>query len=240
MTTLLEPRELLQKTVAEIALAVPQAIEVFNRHHLDYCCGGKKPLAEACERAGLDLQQIIQEIETVQQGARVSNGIRFETLEPSLLIDFIVQHHHQYVREAIPQIVELLSRVVEAHGQDKPELSNVRALFIDLADELLHHLPKEEEILFPAIKQFLKASHAEGFAIRASVQAPVVVMEYEHEEAGNLVKAIRLLTNNYTVHEGACPTFRLTYTMLEEFDKDLMQHIHLENNVLFPMVKPDL
>lgn len=239
MTTLLEPQELLQKTVAEIALAVPQSIEVFNRYHLDYCCGGKKPLAEACQKAGINVKQIATELEAVQQNVRVTNGIRFETLEPSLLIDFIVQHHHQYVREAIPQILELLNRVVEAHGQDKPEVVSVRARFIELAKELLNHLPKEEEILFPAIKQLAKAQSSEGFAIRASVQAPVLVMEDEHEHAGILIKAIRQLTNNYAIHEGACPTFRITYTMLEEFDKDLMQHIHLENNILFPSVKPD-
>lgn len=240
MTTLPEPQELLQKTVAEIALAVPQSLEVFNRYRVDYCCGGKRSLPEACDHAGLDVQEVIHEIEIAQKNQRHLNGLRFETLDPALLIDFIVQHHHQYVREAIPQVVQLLNRVAEAHGSDKPEVIQIRSIFIDLATKLLHHLPEEEEILFPAIKEFLETSAESRFAIRVSVQAPVLVMEHEHEEAGSLIQVLRLLTNNYTVHEGACPTFKLTYTMLEEFDKDLMQHIHLENNILFPTVKPDI
>lgn len=223
-------------SVADVALAFPQALEVFNRYNLDYCCGGKKPFVKACEKAGLIPEQVWHEIHQFKSNYGADSRMRFDTWDAPLLIDFIVQHHHQYVKESIPTIQALLDKVCRAHGDDNPFVLAVSDDFNDLADELLQHMPKEEEVLFPAMRQLYTYSTLGSPASQSSLNAPIEVMEHEHESAGQLIKSIRSLTGNYTPPEYACPTFRMTYLMLRQFDRDLMQHIHLENNILFPMV----
>lgn len=129
----------------------------------------------------------------------------------------------------------MIDKVCDVHGEDSPHLVEVREVFQALAEELLHHLPKEEEVLFPAIRKILKAQTSDSTI--QFVQAPMQVMEAEHDRAGELVKRLRQLTANYSVPAEACPTYQMTYTLLKEFDRDLIQHIHLENNLLFPKVK---
>lgn len=226
-------------SVADIALNFPQALEILNRYDLDYCCNGKKSFVKVCDKAGLDASLIWNQILEEKLSYGDDNRMRFDTWHVSLLIDFIVQNHHQYVRETIPVIRELLDKVCSVHGAEQTELLEIRDNFNDLAEELLDHLPKEEEILFPAIKKLVEqnALLAKGSQDIKNLQTPLLVLEHEHESAGALVKSIRALTKNYTPHAYACPTFQLAYKMLQEFDKDLMQHIHLENNILFPKVK---
>ncbi|HOX82935.1 MAG TPA: iron-sulfur cluster repair di-iron protein [Chryseolinea sp.] len=226
-------------TVAEVALNFPQALEILQRHNLDYCCGGKKPFVQVCEKAGLDVDVIWQELQNAKANHGGDKRMRFDTWHAPLLIDFILQHHHSYVRESIPQIQELLDKVCNVHGEDSPFLLAVRENFSSLAEELLDHLPKEEEILFPAIRKlFNQQDESYDLGFRPSnLQAPISVMEHEHDSAGHLVKEIRRITNAYTPPAYACPTFKATYIMLEQFDQDLMQHIHLENNILFPKAK---
>jgi regulator of cell morphogenesis and NO signaling len=150
-----------------------------------------------------------------------------------------VQHHHEYVREAIPSIRALLDKVCNVHADTNPELLTVRAEFEALAEELIGHMPKEEQILFPAIKRIegQPIAPVESSISPAALDMPIMVMEEEHDRAGTLIKSIRERTNHYTPPDYACPTFQLTYTMLQEFDNDLLQHIHLENNILFPRFK---
>lgn len=233
-----EKLDMAELSVADVALAFPQALEILNRYNLDYCCGGKKPFVKVCENAGLNAELIWQEIQlaVVNQGGDMR--MRFDSWDAPLLIDFIVQHHHQYVREAIPQIQALLDKVCNAHGEDSPFLLTVRDKFNSLAVELLNHLPKEEEIVFPAIRKLAQQGVAqfEATVEQNQLKAPIVIMEDEHEIAGDLIKSIRSLTSHYTPPVFACPTFKITYIMLNQFDKDLMQHIHLENNILFPKV----
>jgi len=224
-------------TVAEIAVNFPQAVDILNRYNLDYCCNGRKSFALVCQKANLNEEQIWNEIQEVKANYGADNRMRFDTWEPSLLIDFIVQHHHHYVRESIPRIQELLDKVCSVHGNDHPVLFQINNEFDDLAEELLNHLPKEEEILFPAIKRLTSQNTREPSPALTDLYAPISVLEHEHETAGKIVKTIRSLTDQYTLPAYACPTFELTYKMLQEFDKDLMQHIHLENNILFPKAK---
>ncbi len=239
MITLDEQLDMASVTVADIALAFPQALEILNRYNLDYCCNGRKRFIDACEKAGLPVDKIWQEILMVKSNYGSDHRVRFDTWSVPLLIDYIVQHHHNYVRESIPQIQELLDKVCNVHGDDSPQLYLIRADFSELATELLQHLPKEELILFPAIARiFDPSSPARDLSpIPANLQAPVAVMEHEHDRAGDLIKSIRKNSDNYTPPSYACPTFQLTYKMLKEFDADLLQHIHLENNILFPKVK---
>ena len=215
-------------SIADIAVTFPHAVEILSKYNLDYCCGGKKPFVKVCEKAGLNPELIWSEIESSRANRGMDNRMQFDLWDTSLLINFIEQHHHSYVRQSIPKIKELLNKVCSAHGEDSPFLIMVRDDFNEVAEELLNHMPKEEQVLFPALRELQNGATA------PNLSAPISVMEHDHERAGALIKSIRTLTNNYTPPSYACPTFKVTYIMLDQFDKDLMQHIHLENNILFP------
>jgi len=218
-------------TVAMMAVVYPGAVSVFTKHSIDYCCGGNRSVEEACLGIGLNPEKIMQEIlaSPVQTS---SIPARVDQWSASLLAAYIVQNHHQYVRSAIPEIESLLEKVCEAHGEDNIELLNIQQDFKDLAEELLNHLGKEELALFPAIKR-LEGQNDHGQPVGDTLNAPIAMMEHEHQVAGDLMKSIRRLSNNYTVPESACPTYRVTYQKLKEFDNDLITHVHLENNILF-------
>ena len=226
-------------TVAELAIAHPSAVAVFTKHNIDYCCGGHRSLEEACVRAGLNPERIREEImETPAQSSSIPP--RVEQWSVGLLADYIVQNHHAYVKKAVPEIEALLEKVCNAHGEDNIELLTIRQDFADLAEELLNHMNKEEVALFPALKR-LAAQKGSNPLLADSLQTPINIMEQEHVVAGDLMKAIRKASDNYTVPEYACPTYRATYQRLREFDDDLMTHVHLENNILFRKVaSPDV
>ena len=220
-------------TVAQMAISHPSALSVFEKYNIDYCCGGHRSLEDACIRKGLDPAAIRREI---IQTSSSEYTLRPETWSSSLLVDFIIQNHHAYVNEAIPEIQLLLDKVCNAHGDDSIELLSIRQNFLDLAEELTSHMKKEEFVLFPAIKR-LDAQNNDGHPLSGAIQSPITAMEHEHTIAGDLIKNIRRLSNGYTPPNFACPTFRITYQRLQEFDNDLMRHIHLENNVLFERMK---
>jgi regulator of cell morphogenesis and NO signaling len=211
-------------SVADIAMQFPNSIAVLNKYHIDYCCGGNKPFELACKQAGISPSEVWSLIHNT-----ATNGLlTFTAWSPSLLIDYIQELHHGYVRNNIPIIQNLLEKVCHAHGEEHPELIIIRKKFEMLADELMAHMMKEEEILFPAIKN---STHQQ-----INLQLPISVMLDEHEAAGDLIKSIRTLSGDYQVPVDACPTYLITYKLLNEFDHDLMQHIHLENNILFKKV----
>ena len=219
------------QTVAELAITHPAALSVFTKYNIDYCCGGNRSLEEACTRIGLNPEKIKQEIFSAP--AHDSGlPLRVERWSAALLADYIVQNHHQYVRLAIPEIEALLEKVCAAHGDDNIELLNIQQDFNDLAEELLNHMAKEEVALFPAIKR-LESHNDPDHPLTDTLKMPIMMMEHEHVVAGELMKSIRHLSNNYTVPEFACPTYRVTFQKLKEFDYDLMTHVHLENNILF-------
>lgn len=218
-------------TVADIAVSYPASVAVFNKYNIDFCCGGNRSLDEACIRIGLNPDKIRQEIfDAPAQPSSIPP--RVETWSVSLLADYIVQHHHNYVRSAIPEISALLEKVCAAHGEENIDLYNIQQDFLDLAEELLSHMDKEELALFPALKR-LEAQQDSKHPLAENVKAPIAMMEHEHTVAGDLMKSIRQLSKQYTVPEFACPTYRITYKKLKEFDDDLMTHVHLENNILF-------
>lgn len=217
-------------SVAEIVLSFPHALAVLTRHNIDYCCRGKRSFKEACENAGLNADALWEEIVRDQPNGN-TYSLRFSTWDTALLAEYIVQNHHQYVKEVVPQLQELLDKVCNVHGEDHIELAEIRDDFNDLAEELLSHIRQEEELLFPAIRKGYE--HIQALNLEDSIST----LETEHEHAGDLMKSIRQLTSQYTAPRGACPTFQLTYKKLEAFDQDLMQHLHLENNVLFEKLK---
>jgi regulator of cell morphogenesis and NO signaling len=228
-------------SVADVALQHPMASTVFNKYQIDYCCGGKLSFREACENAGVDPDTVMSELYQTEAD-QMPGTIRFDTWATSLLCDFIAQHHHGYVRRSIPQLTELLEKVLAAHGDRQPFLLSLKETFDELSEELLQHMEKEEVVLFPGIQRLFSESRipVEVTPIPANLQAPMRVMEDEHTHAGDLIKKIRSLTGNYTPPASACPTYRVTYRRLQEFDQDLMQHIHIENNILFAKVRERL
>src|SRR5688572_20095613 len=236
MTLVDEQLEMDKVSIAEVALNYPQAVDILKAYNLDYCCGGKKSFSEACRKAGVEPANVWQEILNAKANHGADSRIRFDAWDGPLLIDFVIQHHHEYVRRSIPEIQQLLEKVCSVHGDDTPNLYTIRGNFSDLADELLQHMHKEEAILFPAMRASFYDEKNSG-ETAFDLTAPIRVMEHEHDSAGDLIKSIRALTDNYTPPAYACPTFRMTFVMLQQFDDDLMQHIHIENNILFPKAK---
>lgn len=223
------------QTVAQLAISHPGALAVFTKYNIDFCCGGHRSLEDACRRIGLDPEKIKTEI-LLTPAKETSESLRPENWTSTLLIDYIVQNHHAYVKTAIPEIQALLDKVCDAHGKDRLELLEIRENFFALSEELMSHMQKEELVLFPAIKR-LEAQNNADHPLITIIQAPVDAMEHEHIIAGDLIKEIRSLSDNYTPPDFACPTFIITYKKLQQFDNDLMRHIHLENNILFERIK---
>jgi regulator of cell morphogenesis and NO signaling len=225
-----------QTTLRTIALDQPATIRVFERFHLDYCCGGKRPLAEACSAQGIDAAQLIVELEEAIAGGRPTE-IHPQSMSNTELIRHIVDTHHSFVRAELPRLDRMMKKVVAAHGSARPEIAAVAGHLARLAEELTTHLMKEEQILFPYIEALdhSRAGIAEPpHACFATVESPIQMMLAEHEEAAALLEQMRSATNGFTPWQGACPTSAGLYHGLAEFERDLHRHVHLENNLLFP------
>lgn len=224
------------RTVGEIVKLDFRAADVFSSYGIDFCCGGKISVSEACANAKTDESIVIGALENLQNqsGSAVHD---FDSWDLGFLADYIIHTHHDYVRKAIPQILPLAQKVADVHGGHHAEVIRINELFQDLANELTMHLQKEEMVLFPYIKK-LAASQSSGDCPDGScfgaVAGPISVMEQEHEEAGMILKEMFSLSHGYTVPEDACNTFRVLFGKLKEFEDDLHRHIHLENNILFP------
>jgi len=227
-----------QRTVAEFTLERPQAAAIFEKLGIDYCCGGRKPLAAACEAAGIDVNHVADLLERSAGADQPGVEVEHWNDQPlASLATYIVQKHHTYCKEECLRLEPLLAKVVSKHGERHPELGQVQGLFTALSNELSMHMMKEEQMLFPYILALEDAVTYKSLPPRApfgTVQNPVRMMVQEHDDAGNLTKGIRELTRNFTTPEGACTSFKVLYQGLEAFEADLHQHIHLENNLLFP------
>lgn len=226
--------ELKEKTVAELVAEDFRHADVFKKYDIDFCCGGKVALEKICADKHIDLNGVVTDLEQIH--AVKPHSENFSEWSLSKLIHHIVDEHHQYIRQAVPVITQYAEKVAKVHGQHRPEVVEIRDKFIILADELLEHLLKEERILFPAIELIENASKDSGMGNIGSgrITHPIMVMENDHREAGEISHVIRELSNNFTPPEEACNTYRVLYFKLEEFISDLHKHIHLENNILFP------
>jgi regulator of cell morphogenesis and NO signaling len=226
------------KTVRELALENPGATRVFEKLGIDYCCGGQKPLGEACAAANVSLDEVLTRLQQAETQAVQSSSTKDWQTEPiSALLEHILATHHVYVKEETPRIQQLLTKVVSAHGQNHPELLQVQEIFSGLAQELSTHLMKEEQILFPYLFKMEEASTRNTQAPSScfgTVQNPIRMMMMEHDSAGDGLRELRQIASNYDVPADACVSYRTLYQAMEAFEKDLHQHIHLENNILFP------
>ncbi len=226
------------KTVREIALENTSATRVFEKLGIDYCCGGNQSLEEACGKSGLSVEQVLDSLE-LAEAQSAAPGVNRDWIDAPLadLIAHIIETHHKYTREEIARLTPLLDKVCSVHGKNHPELLRVRATFFALAQELGMHLMKEERILFPYVTR-MEESFAQKEPVLpppfGTVQNPVSMMEHEHDSAGNALRSMRAATNGYAAPEDACVSYQTLYKALAAFEADLHQHIHLENNILFP------
>lgn len=232
--TKLTPEE--GETIGELVAKDYRRAEIFKKYGLDFCCGGKKSVTRACQEKGLDPAQVEQELQALAD-APVARAENFDAWDLSFLADYIENSHHTYVREALPALSEYTTKIARVHGDRHPELLAIARHFAVVAAELNAHMPKEERILFPYIRQVNQAAKAGTTLERpgfGTIRNPINMMEMEHEAAGSSMAAIRELSHNYTVPADGCTTYRLAYAKLQEFEADLHEHIHLENNILFP------
>jgi regulator of cell morphogenesis and NO signaling len=223
------------KTVRELALEFPQATRVFEKLGIDYCCGGGQSLEEACAAHKLGVGDVMAALES--QAENPAPAADFQKGSMAELIGHIVAKHHAYVKAETPRLEQLLAKVCAVHGQNHLELNAIRETFAGLGQELSMHLMKEENILFPYIIEMERsaASHQPGRRPAfGTVKNPVQMMMMEHDSAGGALRSIREASNGFTAPEDACISYRTLYSALREFEADLHQHIHLENNILFP------
>ena len=226
-----------EKTVRELALESSNATRVFEKLGIDYCCGGNKSLEQACRTANLSVDSVQRELDSAKQEAQPSAGRDWQREPLSELIAHINGIHHTFVRQEIARLTPLMEKVCGKHGPNHPELLHIQAIFRGLAQELTSHMMKEEMVLFPYVTRMEEAV-IEGEPVLpppfGTVANPVAMMEHEHDSAGDAVRAMRSSSNGYVAPEGACASYQTLYRGLEEFEADLHQHIHLENNILFP------
>jgi len=226
----------LQTPVGEIARFNYKTVEVFEKLRIDFCCGGDISLEEACKRQKVNADEVLGSIRKLV-GSIETDSDRIHALPLDQLIDHIVEVHHSYVLEAIPVLQKYLHKIADVHGEHHPELAAVEDHFNQAAANLLQHMQKEEQILFPLIKEMVEAKSGEtefSGSHCGTVQSPISVMKQEHEAEGDRFEKISVITNNYFIPEDACNSFSYAYQKLQEFEQDLHRHIHLENNILFP------
>ena len=226
------------KTVRQIAVDNPEATRIFEKFGIDYCCGGNQPLEQACEKANISIDEVLDALEMAESTARAAQQVRDWNREPlSELIAHIKGTHHKYTREAIAEVTALLAKVCSVHGKNHRELLEIRETYAGLAQELTTHLMKEEMVLFPYIERMEEAVIQGDPPLPApfgTVRNPVAMMEHEHDSAGHALRAIRKESSDFTPPADKCASYQTLYKALAAFEADLHQHIHLENNILFP------
>ena len=224
------------ETIGQIAAKDLRKAEVFKKYGIDFCCGGKKTVREACKEKGIDATRVEQELQQPVSGVTTGN-LNFDEWNLDFLADYIVNTHHKYVRKYLPEITGFAIKVASVHGDKHPELLEIRELVERMNEELSAHLVDEEGKLFPLIKEIVRAKESGGVYTRKgedSFAFQVNATEEEHESVGDILKEIRSLSNNYEVPADGCTSYKLLFRMLDEFENDLFVHIHLENNILFP------
>lgn len=225
-----------QKHVREFVAADFRTAAVFSKYKIDFCCRGDRPIDEVCEKNNISLDAILQDLDKVLNSTS-EQTIDYKSWPTDLLADYIQKKHHRYVLEKTPVLRQFLDKLCKVHGSRHPELFEVNELFTASTNELTRHMKDEESILFPYIREMVEAKSSgepkpatEKFG---TVESPIATMLDEHDAEGVRFRKIARITNDYTPPADACNTYRVAFQMLEEFEKDLHLHIHLENNILF-------
>ena len=224
-------------TVGEIAIKSVAAVRVFEKKGIDYCCGGRQSLAQACEQRGVDPDDLIAEI-TAAEGAPSSAVRDWQSASLTELIGHILDTHHKYLSSELPPLTARMATVLGAHqASHGPLLQQLSAILAAMREELEMHMQKEETVLFPFVERLEEAAAAElapPHPLFGSVANPIRMMEHEHETVGRALEQMRRITLSFSPPPDACNTFRALYAGLEALERDLHLHIHLENNILFP------
>ncbi|MEZ5382573.1 MAG: iron-sulfur cluster repair di-iron protein [Microthrixaceae bacterium] len=216
-------------TLGDLVTANPTAAQVLQRHGLDFCCGGRSTLAEACQKADVDSAVVLAELAKLS----AHDGAGWTTMGPAELVDHIEAAHHAYLWDELPSLEQLANKVATVHGQNHPELVEMARLVAALRADLEPHLKREERALFPMIRQLLGGAEFTGADLE---RGPIACMLIEHEAAGDLLAELRRVTDNYTVPADGCASYHNLFQRLETIEEDTHLHIHKENNVLFPAV----
>ena len=225
--------EIVAKSVGELVAEKPSRSRVFEGFKIDYCCGGERKLGDACERAGVSADDVVA---AIAESDRNGNGDAARDWSKSPLgelIDHILNAHHAYLRRELPRLSEMAAKVARAHGERFPWVLECKQVLSELRDELDSHMMKEEQMLFPMIRQIEEADTAPSLHC-GTLENPITVMEHEHDNAGNALRRLRELTKGFSPPPDACNTFRAWLDGLSELEADLHEHIHEENNILFP------
>ncbi len=220
--------------IGDIVARFPKAGEIFTKHGIDFCCGGHRSLSEAIKEQSLDEKMVLELLEKGYQDTigQALTDIDWRQAPTGDLLDHIVNTHHVFLRRELPQLSDLTTTILRVHGASHgDELSKVHRLFHNLKLEVDQHLIKEEEIVFPLLKEYAENPDPAQVEKIADLNGGLIEV---HEGAGGILKELRKVTDNYTLPDDACRTYQMTFTKLEELESDLFQHIHLENNLLFP------
>ncbi|MGG3681683.1 iron-sulfur cluster repair di-iron protein [Aeribacillus composti] len=220
-------------TVGEIVAMLPKASDVFKKNKIDFCCGGDRSLKEAADKRGVAIEELMSQLQDLYAATDEKTEKNWLTATYSELIDHIINKHHRYLLEEMPNLSPYVTKVMRVHGGNHPHLIKVHKLFNELKTELEQHLWKEESEVFPLISQFEKQPTSEN---EQKMKKMIADLTNEHDKTGDIIKEIRRITNDYTLPNGACRTYQLVYNRLEALESDLFEHIHLENNVLFPRI----
>ena len=222
-----------ESTVADIATQAPATIAVFQRHHIDFCCGGKSPLTDVCAERHIDAGALLAELEAVVSPQDAGPSWADATL--TALVAHIQRRYHEHLRQELPRLDAMVAKVVSRHGHHLPDvLLPLQETFLFLQRELLDHMEKEDRVLFPLIVALDSGQPLANPQAAKWIGAPIAAMEAEHEHAGNALQTMRTLTNGYAPPDWACPTFRGLYFGLSQLEADMHVHVHLENHILFP------
>lgn len=218
-------------TVAQLVIEQPALTRIFDKLGIDYCCGGKKPLREACETRGLDPDTVVQTLNAfAAAGGAEADGTDWSRAGLAELCDHIGQTHHRYLAEELPRLGQLVNKVSRVHGGRHPHLHQVKEVFTELSEELLTHTQEEDANVFPLIRELEAGAEPAPETVAALIEQ----MEADHDETGDALAMLRELTDGYTIPVDACGSYRAMLSGLEELERDTHQHIHKENNILFP------
>ena len=214
-----------ESKVGEIAVEQHSATRSFYRFGIDFCCGGGKSLESVCEKKGIDVAEVLLDIKLQAAGNGAENPNDWKLASPVALISHIITTYHEPLRVELPRLKSMLDKVQKVHGHVDPErFSELQAVYTKLGEELMEHMMKEEQVLFPAIMQ----------GNRSEASKHIGALEQDHEEAGEALRSLNRLTDSYVAPEYACNTWRALWSGLEDLEKAMHQHVHLENNILFP------
>jgi len=225
-----------QLTLAEIVTADNRAAVVLEQFQLDFCCRGKRTLKDACVESNVALEEVKTLLQNIAEDRNRKTTKSFNEMTADELISHIMRYHHFYVRQAVPQLINFLAKLFQKHRENFAWVEEGYKTFLLLQEDLLQHMDKEEHVLFPLIKSMANdvATKTKHTCI-INIMGPLSVMESEHLDAGKLMERLRVITNNFTPEEKACTTHRVALVSLKEFEENLHQHVHLENNLLFPL-----